>query len=1204
MTEVLPTFEKLRSYDTPELLFSMIWDNEITKTGAVKALFSPEGLTPAEREGIESRIKQAGGGNRIINTLAGIATNPYVWLMFVTSPAAFRGLSEAGKGVFNLATRYASDVRQNAPVLQGWHMLTPLQMFRDTPTESALMQLADRLPQLTSEATIALDAPVSRIIRYWKAQGVDLSKHGLNPQRYIRGSRERDIAQRINDAIVADLHRLDVDHTEYTPVFTKKDGKPTVAAAATHRKALIQTNMEEELERLGATGLRDAIQRQLMVRAFKLYGKELDPAVLSEAPLETLRSLFEVDVEKTRRLYEGLRLMRKDQPLSQLNDAQGREALAKVMGADLEHLLEEGIEGLTQADLDDLVRKTVEIPIRQNGKYLPRNVRGTVGVQLTGADLAAFDTAHRFTSARVVIPRLRGRPYEWHPDDLQRLSDQFGGTEAMLSDEVVDGEIVGALTRMKAKDADALAKGEAFPVFRMDLTRSFDRYNKDTAETIAFFIDDVNPITRIKLSSQFDPTRVAEADAIANKALKDGQRMATYTQRIQRGEGMMGERFRNPRNIGEVIARTAMLTEDQHARTSLVNLIVPRITGHLPRETGLLAGMMLQAKQGVHYLMNSQLGKSLRKGTEDLPFGKRFWGQMEYFSDPTITNTGRTFDGWLARYLYSTHLGINLGSVMLNIMQPMVHAATWAGVGNVLKGYTAAFREMFSYMGERMSKYGVRALTREEQTGLIRKHFKFAKDEDLLGIERSLPQALDALTFHPGGSFETAGRRQGMLDLLMKPFEKAEWINRSIAAHAMENLYRQTGRWTDDVASPAYAQMKFDIQRIVQETQFGGSPLNQPLMFMEGFLANGLLRQFLQFPTRAFTATFHTGPMLAGQDFWPGFASTFFRGMGVSALTYETFKGLIGADLSRGLFAAASTDLFGGDRFLEDGNEWIPVPPVADIPLDFIKAILSDDYQLMQQTIPRMIPGGVAASRALNATLQLPRTPLMGLPGSLQRTYVEWFRRDENGNLILNTSPDMKYPLMRSDGTLLGYEDPVLLLAKQFGIDLGTFKDEAELTHFLIQNRDEIVRARHEYLRLLFANNISGANRVKWEFERRFKIPLTVTKDQVAAMEQQRTVSRGERLLDRFPAELRDQFAPFVGEVGRSGVIPEAFRQPMTVKERTEAYGRPIRPAPTPEAVEEMRKAVAAGERAKALREGRGASAPTDRSFAGFEAFR
>lgn len=494
---------------------------------------------------------------------------------------------------------------------------------------------------------------------------------------------------------------------------------------------------------------------------------------------------------------------------------------------------------------------------------------------------------------------------------------------------------------------------------------------------------------------------------------------------------------------------------------------------------------------------------------------------------------GKTAAGKLARYLYVTHLGANMSSAMINLMQPWLLGGSWLGSGNLLKGYKEAIGELGNYMKYRSTE-AFKRLTDVEKAAVTKKFFKYADvdGEDLLGIVRTWEETLDNVS-KTGSPLGRAVKKESLfLDYPMKAFEKAEWLNRSVMAHAVEAAYKGAGR---NIAkgTEEYTRMLGDVRRMVQETQFGGDVMNTPLMFLgQGpfgrVFNNPLARQFLPFGVRSLTgALLMPSRIGAGERSLVGgtavkHVSPFVdvaRGFGISALIYEIGKNTLGADLSPGLFASSLTQLVGNERFVQDGQDWLPIPPVASIPINVLKGVAGGDYELLQRTVPRMLPGGIALSRAIGVLPDLPNYDLLaGLPGSLQKTYADW----------RNPTPDGHVAVYKGDGTLIGYYRGTELIARGLGVDMNKFRDTGDLDNYINRQREEMADYRRQAAAAFLSNDYSKGEAIRSEFQRRFGMPLVMTKDQLRQSLKARQLPRTERVLQMLPADARPLYRAMV----------------------------------------------------------------------------
>lgn len=502
---------------------------------------------------------------------------------------------------------------------------------------------------------------------------------------------------------------------------------------------------------------------------------------------------------------------------------------------------------------------------------------------------------------------------------------------------------------------------------------------------------------------------------------------------------------------------------------------------------------------------------------KDTDAGRAMLGYLERVENAPIAYRSKLMKGptqKAAQWFYLTHLGANMASVTLNMMQPLVTVAPHVSLKDLAGAYRESFKEMGEYVGARL-KMGLFPSAEDKLTvmkGAFR-HF------DEMGVGPDFYQLIDERMKTQSGAFDKFGH------LLMSGFEKAEWLNRGVSAHAMERMYRRTG-------GPTGQALKNDIRQFVLETQFGAQHINTPGLFLApgSPLSNVLVRQFMSFPLRAFTNAAVTGPMLGGRDWQSGFLSQTMRGLGVSALVYEGANALAGVDLSRGLYGQSSTEIVGGRSLLESEGGILGniSPPVLDVPVQVLQGATSGDAAKLMQGISRLVPGGVALNRAVNVA------PGWDALRGAQQTYAGWHQIQPGGMV----------PVYRRDGALVEMRHWAELAGRGLGLDLGAWKNQGELDNYLVKQRDLMSQMKNDYMRRLRANDIAGASRVRAEWNRKFKdkngkpMPMVVTKAQMGRYLDNQVRGRTERILDRLPPEVRGRYAALVEEAGYARNVP------------------------------------------------------------------
>jgi hypothetical protein len=1208
-------FEPIRAYDAPGVLASRAIDGDLGFQSIRNALISPERLTPSERESFSSRLRRGYGGDPFSDTLIGMATNPFVWMMFLTSAPGAVSL-RAGKRIFTTTPKLSAFVREKGGFLQPLKMLTGMQAVRGTHLVEGLNDFSQALNKLREDRISFLSEVQTRVL---KALGVSSLDYD-----HLKGLPKEKV-QRIMAAVAARLGGFDHDRVVNTqtlvPRYFKKTwdqnaGKHTVAevlgetdtvraaryqdlkkerqrwyeeTAELKRRAGLGELSEGEIQLLQARIQRgpgfelftkhDTVSRQSYVQ-HALGSVEETDRILAEVP--GLKELVEAyqkqagatwammtkgadgtyDVNKLYNLARGIANKDFENNIDSLfgelgRGHQGKDLIEAMLSEDnlaalrlKEVTPQEFGEKLVRALTGSVDEKfyfplnTIEEVTLPGRKVLDRSV---VRAQMEGTMLG--------TSARMIGKTAKSPMEMLHPKDLDAFEMAYGNTPG-----------IHAARTATMKRAEYLATeaggNQAAGAYRLNVTKAMDRYFKEAEETIALHSQ---APSRAVVEAQKETLKLArppgsEDAPLFPMSLKGtlGGR-ASYTSAFD--EVVIWEIPGFARSWEEGFTRAdaihqgLRLIPDEHVRRQIQQSVLPAITGRKGVEALGLVGAMWNMKKGLQSFVDSGMGRWFEGQGE---WGPRMMARFREMADPAADlPSGMGFSGMVARWLYTTHLGLNLGSVTLNLTQPFLLTAPVLGIRATMEGYGKAIGEMWSYLKDRVGKHGVGPISQTQRRNLIQKHFRFGEESD---IGADFLRTLDSTVF--GGRIKGSGGTVGRIEeYMMKLFEKSEWLNRTTTAHAVDAAYRASGRVLDERGLR-------EVSRFVGETQFGANALNTPeLLLNTPFFSNPAIKQFLTFPLRSFTAVAHTMPGVGGQEYSRGLLNVAVRGMGVSALVYEAGKNLLGADLSRGLFLEATTDFVGGERLIEDSGEWIKVPPALDIPRDFLVGMATGDRDLLRDSLARSFPGGVSLSRVLGSLPELPE----GARG-FQKTTASWDVR----------TPEGLVPVYKGQ-RLVEFRSPLDLVLRALGVDLSRSRYAGELDGYLVKQREEIVGYRQEYMAALAANNHPKAARIKQEFERRIKtpdgqsIPLTVNSRQWQAFLHSRETPRSERILDRIPPEVRPAYAALLsgregrlggGEIG-VGTSRQRDRAPAMTPSQMEAIQRAMRESEIPGATKE-----------------------------------
>ena len=870
-------------------------------------------------------------------------------------------------------------------------------------------------------------------------------------------------------------------------------------------------------------------------------------------------------------------------------NAKGSDIIATLLNRELSHL------DMSPITKSQNLRKLLEgslLPSFEAGTYVPRNTYKAAGIPRSEYVLrGARDTESIGETSRLMNRTIASRYL--HPDDYVWLIDQAEQSVIANPGSKMHKDVLDNLIGEQGTGQFIINKNEGKGVgtlfLTMDGMSATERYMKDTSELWARYNphlvpDPVDPTKMIHNNKYWGPLRALDniikrtpegMPSGSGVPLEDIFDVNTSWRSNAKGESakfsdtiddlLSGDKQHLQPAGGltpsDVIANDWQALHNNHTKEFFRDTLLPHMSGRLNPKQASMRSIQATTRAQMETFAESRLGEMIRS-----------WGKPgEDFIDGLLDmSQARNISGSIAKGLYVGFLGINMSSVMLNLMQPLIHASMFGGRANVLGAYKDAVMEILDYGGKRM-KSGKLIITDRERVAFMEDSFEFV---DNLGMSPDVFGTIDLASY---AGTQRYGKESGLKyltqSLPMKLFEKAELLNRNVAAHTMKRMYKQaglpvpkrpTGRWSPE--EEAYYKFRNDVDTFVQETQFGGTPLNMPTAFLgEGplgkVLSNALGRQFLTFPTRALTSWLQTGKRISptrrirGTNFEVNYlVADMLRLMGTGAIVYEFGKEMMGTDLSRGVGVQPIVEV------MDAGF----VPPVVQLPIDLIR-VVTGDLELAKSSLPAVFPGGISAVRAMGMLPNLGDTFLPDMANNMQRTFVDWDTQ----------TPDGSRPVYSGDGRLISYDKPFTIITRGLGLKLEDHPRAGEVDGYLLKQRDIINKMTSDYMNaLMLENNVAKAQGIEAEFKKKFGVPLTVSKSQWRRRVRNLQTSRIERIAESLPAAYKSLYQnTLVKRYREMGLAsPEEVLSGMTATARTKAgAARPETVTLSPEAVQEIK---------------------------------
>lgn len=1101
-------------YESPDALFGMMLDRELTLRGAqavmTEVFTGRPALSPNERVGFVDRMKaEASAYGPTAEALVGVATNPFAWLLFLTEPTIAGSVARRTGKLLSARPEFSAWIRKNGTMLQAMGLEWTGSIMEGTGAGRVIEEVLHTQQRLERGLIDRIAEPLLRAeagaARYAKARGLseneakrrlDIYEQALSELWYRGGAIDRETLRL--DIVEGKIARSKVMRKEHVP-----------------RVQWTQRELEDELRAGGRWELFQVKQQEYQRRAQDLLGVDDLAAPLTK---ET------IDRDKVARLY-GQMLSGRDKP---------PEIAARLEGSDLgkflrkvENMTGNPDAGFTTDDVIDALADHALLEFNKPGLYLPRNT-GRAFRKANQADFTALSSVTDYDSVLPFPGSALDRTLPeriWADPVIDAIEDAFGDPN---------------LGRKLREDSERLLRkagvDDVVRIDEIDPELAFRRYMQGTGSAYSLYT---------ATPSQAARQGYREAVAANERVLRDAKIRGNPDRFMQeliepkRRWEMLGGAS-NADLLDEMVQRIPT-TNPAHAQ--MKNVILPRLTGSFKREemfgesfTNSLRSQVLSLTKSVPVFRD--LARD-RGPVGALVRGLDRFGELDTSRDAVRPTRA------IADYLYNTHLGLNFGSVLANLTQPLITLTRLnADLPTMVSAYGYAISKTATYADELFKFLGSNGfkMTPGQHDEIKRRVFGNTMFEvaELGGTSRAMytDEVSQEVLSLVGKKGQNGFRR--VMNAFMGPFQTAEMMNRLVAAK-----WGQKMLGFSDEALEQSAAGREAVARLNRETQFGSSVMNSPTTFMNprSLMSNPLVRQFLQFPVRMATTPFvvdarQAWPMGAPQsilgktsEFLTGgpALNNFMRGVGFSAVGFEILKGFTGADFSRYGYLESSLALPGTVADPQDGP--IPVPPALSIAADTLGWLTTGDQQLLMKTVPRLIPGGISLARVLNVSPQAD----MGFL-DIQRTYADYQTPNEDGT----------YNVFDYQGRLMYRVDGLQLALQGAGLDPEGFRNEARPG---LQARNVIGDERSYRQSLLLAeqaNNFGKAQKIRDEFKQRYGYDLVVNNRHRDFFLRNQTMTREELALLQIPEATQ----------------VDLFRQARELEELREASARqPVRPS-------------------------------------------
>lgn len=148
---LFPSFEPLTVYDAPVLTMSRLLEGDVNWDTWKRTWLDPNSLSPKERERWTDALKDSVGRSRISDSFIDVVSNPFVWLMFLTTPGGATALKDGSRVFAGNAKAFMGWAGKDFPLLKSLNLLGAEQQFANTSVPTSLHFFARYKEMLAKE---------------------------------------------------------------------------------------------------------------------------------------------------------------------------------------------------------------------------------------------------------------------------------------------------------------------------------------------------------------------------------------------------------------------------------------------------------------------------------------------------------------------------------------------------------------------------------------------------------------------------------------------------------------------------------------------------------------------------------------------------------------------------------------------------------------------------------------------------------------------------------------------------------------------------------------------------------------------------------------------------------------------------------------------------------------------------------------------
>jgi len=211
-------FEQFGFFDVSGTLAAQAIEGRLTPSSARRTVFQSEALSPLERRDLSDIFVGDSTQNSLVKAAAGIALNPFTYLMFITTPVGGKALRAFGTPFAQFGKKFSAWEREHLGLLEHLKLSTPLEGVNNVAYQESALSFGAIHREILENVQLAEEGMEQVLL---DAVAKKTGKRSLDPSKYAVGSPERAVVERVQASYEIEAMGLHLRQAQDVTVLTE-----------------------------------------------------------------------------------------------------------------------------------------------------------------------------------------------------------------------------------------------------------------------------------------------------------------------------------------------------------------------------------------------------------------------------------------------------------------------------------------------------------------------------------------------------------------------------------------------------------------------------------------------------------------------------------------------------------------------------------------------------------------------------------------------------------------------------------------------------------------------------------------------------------------------------------------------------------------------------------------------------------------------